>query len=78
MHLIYRSATGNIESAPLKGLPLGSFADLNYSKINVKLNKDDVVALMSDGLPELFNSKCEMLGYEQVTTLFSEASQKIT
>ncbi len=71
--LIYRSATGNIESAPLRGLPLGSFADLNYSKINVKLYKGDVVALMSDGLPELFNSKLEMLGYEQVTTLFSEA-----
>ena len=70
--LIYRSATENIESAPLKGLPLGSFADFKYSKINVKLNKGDVVALMSDGLPELFNSKYEMLGYEQVTTLFSE------
>src|SRR5690606_3491851 len=60
------------ESASLKGLPLGSFADFSYTKINVKLNKGDVVALMSDGLPELFNEKLEMFGYDTVIRKFEE------
>jgi serine phosphatase RsbU (regulator of sigma subunit) len=71
--LIYRASTGNIESASLKGLPMGSFADINYSKTSIKLNKGDVVALMSDGLPELFNDKYEMYGYENAIKKFAEA-----
>jgi len=70
--LIYRASTGQIESASLKGLPLGSFADFSYSKISINLNKDDVVVLMSDGFPELFNEKFEMFGYDNVIRKFEE------
>ena len=70
--LIYRASTGQIESASLKGLPLGSFADFSYSKISINLNKDDVVVLMSDGFPELFNEKFEMFGYDNVIRKYEE------
>jgi serine phosphatase RsbU (regulator of sigma subunit) len=29
-----------------------------------KLNKGDIVAIMSDGFPELFNEDYEMFGYD--------------
>ncbi len=71
--LIYRSSEKKVEKIPLKGLPLGSVADFKYSKTSTKLNTGDTVALMSDGLPELFNSNFEMFGYERASTIFGEA-----
>lgn len=73
---IYRSSNGEVEEIPLKGLPLGSSLDFNYKKLSVTLNKGDVVALMSDGFPELFNGKNEMLGFEKIPGLLKEAGNK--
>jgi serine phosphatase RsbU (regulator of sigma subunit) len=70
--LIYRAASGLVESCSLKGLPLGSVANHPYSKTSVPVNTGDTVVLMSDGLPELFNNDNEMFGYENVIKLFSQ------
>jgi serine phosphatase RsbU (regulator of sigma subunit)/Tfp pilus assembly protein PilF len=63
--LIYREQTGNIESIPLKGLPLGSSVGFTWSKSSTRLYKGDLVAVMSDGFAELFNDKYEMFGYDK-------------
>lgn len=62
--LIWRQATENVESVPLNGMPLGTLADYPYHIITVKLDPGDMLFLMSDGLPELFNDRDEMYGYE--------------
>lgn len=74
--LIYRASNKNVESISLKGLPFGSVTDHEYQQTSIKLNKGDVVALVSDGFPELFNSKNESLGFEIIPKLLQDAGEK--
>lgn len=61
--LIFRAQTGEVEDVPLCGVPLGSLANYRYQQQQLSLNPGDVVILMSDGLPERFNSEGEMFDY---------------
>lgn len=70
--LIYRSKTRIVEEVSLKGLPLGSQVLYPYNKTVVSIDQGDVVLLLSDGLPELFNKEGEMVGYERVKEIFAE------
>ena len=72
--LIFRSRTGNVEEIVLKGMPLGSFPNYPYQYRETYLESGDTVLFMSDGLPEMFNSDQEILGYETATALFKEAA----
>jgi hypothetical protein len=74
--LIYRSAENVIEKVPLKGVPLGSFADIAYKKKNVTLSPGDAVLIMTDGLAEMHDSKGTMYGYENVVRLYTEVAAK--
>jgi serine phosphatase RsbU (regulator of sigma subunit) len=74
--LVYREQTRMIESIALKGLPLGSSGDFPYSKCSIKFNKGDIVALMSDGYPELFNNEYEMLGYDKAALVLEKYSDR--
>lgn len=62
--LVWRSSTKSVEKIPLNGMPLGTLADYPYQTTNVTLDRGDMLFLMSDGLPELFNDLDEMYGYE--------------
>lgn len=73
--LIYRSQSNIVESVSLKGLPLG-VTDYQYSKSDIPVTKGDVVVLMSDGLPELFNDKKEMFGYENLNEILFNCADK--
>ncbi len=72
--LIYRAATEDIEEVPLTGIPLGSMPGYRYRQQQVLLSAGDVVVLMSDGFPELFNPEDEMLDYARVRELLAEAA----
>lgn len=74
--LIYRAASDSLEKIELKGLPLGSRTSFPYSKVTIPIAPMDVVILMTDGLPELFNAKGEMIGYERVSKMIMESIHK--
>lgn len=63
--LIYRAESKAVEEISLRAMPLGSIAKLKYQKREISLAADDVVVLMSDGFPEMFNPADEMLGFEK-------------
>jgi serine phosphatase RsbU (regulator of sigma subunit) len=63
--LIYRAATRTVEEIPLRGAPLGGLTDYAYRQAETFLSVGDVVLLLSDGLPELFNTAGEMFGYDR-------------
>ena len=73
--LLYRKDKQKVEELILKGMPLGAFNDFPYQLEETKLNAGDTLLLLSDGLPELFNSKMEMFGYERVTEEFSKVAE---
>ena len=74
--LVHRAATSDVEEVILKGMPLGSFPDFPYQSKRVELQSGDTVLFMSDGLPELFNERDELLGDEATVALFAEAARK--
>ena len=61
--LIYRSLTGKVEEVAIRAMPLGSIAKTNYQEKEFTLEVGDVVLIMSDGFPEMFNAENEMLGF---------------
>jgi hypothetical protein len=58
----------------LKGFPLGSRTDFRYKKKSLILQENDVLLIMTDGLPELFNKEKETLGYEAVEKEFQNSA----
>lgn len=76
--LIYRKSNNSIEEVMLKGMPLGTTDKFPYELRETQLKSGDTVLLMSDGFPELFNSKKEMYGYDKVKDTFSAIAEKST
>jgi len=72
--LVYRAASGEVEEVVLKGMPLGAFLDFRYEERELELAAGDVVLLMSDGLPELFNAEREMFDYPRAVTAFRDVA----
>jgi serine phosphatase RsbU (regulator of sigma subunit) len=71
--LLFRNRTQLIEELVTKGLPLGVVERFDYQTVETKLEVGDVLLLMSDGLPELFNDQNEVLDYSGVKRIFQEA-----
>ncbi len=72
---IYRQKTKMIEAITIKGMPLGGGPDFPYKTSETILNPGDTILLMSDGFPELFNDKKEMLDYRRVINIFLESAE---
>jgi serine phosphatase RsbU (regulator of sigma subunit) len=71
--LVARAATGEVEEVKIPGMPLGAVPSFPYAVREITLEAGDVVLLMSDGLPERFNSEGEMLDEARVRETLSRA-----
>ncbi|MBI0301434.1 serine/threonine-protein phosphatase, partial [Streptomyces sp. PRKS01-29] len=67
--LIYRAATENVEEIAVRAMPLGSVSNFAYQEREICLAENDCVLLMSDGFPEMFNDRDEMLGFEKAAEI---------
>lgn len=74
--LIYRAATKTVEEINIKAMPLGSFAQFPYKQEELELAPGDTIALMSDGLPEMFNHDGEILDYPAAKNIFAEVAEQ--
>lgn len=74
---LYRAAHDNVEELSLKGSPLGNSLEYRYTKSETILHPGDLLLLMSDGFPELFNGKMEMLDYEIIPELLKMNARKL-
>jgi len=70
--LIYRAVRRVVEEISLRGVPLGSLTAYSYRECSLSVAPGDVVVLMSDGYPERFNGKNEMLGYGSAKSVLLE------
>lgn len=70
--LWYKKATNTVETLRLKGLPLGTRVQYPYQQYDFETQPGDVLLLMSDGLPELFNNEREQLGQERIAEVMLE------
>lgn len=68
--LIHRKETNKIEELDVKAMPLNAFDNTKFNLISSEINSGDTILLYSDGFPELFNEKKEMLDYPAVKNVF--------
>jgi serine phosphatase RsbU (regulator of sigma subunit) len=71
--LVYRAATGRVESIPTMGTWLGVLADLSghVSDARVRVDVGDVVLLFTDGVTEATSAAGEMFGEERLEAALS-------
>lgn len=74
--LIYRAATKNVEEVSIKAMPLGSVLNFPYKQQELSLSAGDTVVLMSDGFPEMFNERGEILDYGSAKTVLEAIADK--
>ena len=74
--LIYRAASRTVEEVVLKGMPLGGFVQFPYQQKEIDLRCGDSIVLMSDGFPERFNDKGEILDYGRAKEIFAEVGDQ--
>lgn len=74
--LLYRSKTGEIETLLSKGMPLGSVLNYPYTELTSTVNDNDILILMSDGLPEAFNENRDILGLDPIYKTLKNNGQK--
>jgi serine phosphatase RsbU (regulator of sigma subunit) len=60
----------------MKTMPLGAPIGFPYRIEETTIGKGDTILLMTDGFPELFNDKEEILDYPAVVSLFKEVAEK--
>lgn len=73
---IYRKETDTVQEITLKAMPLGGPVSLPYTEFKTTVKPGDTILMLSDGLPELFNSKKEIMDYPRVKSKFKEAVHK--
>ncbi len=74
--LIYRAASGDVEEIALRAIPLGSMTSYQYKQQELVIAPGDVIVLMSDGLPERFNTENEMLDYPAIKEALAVAAHQ--
>ena len=70
--LIYRAANQTVEEISLRAMPLGSITKTKYQEREISLLSGDCIVLMSDGFPEMFNPKNEMIGFEKAAEVLPQ------
>jgi len=63
---LFKHDTREVDEILIPGLPLGSMKKADFDLHSFKLNSNDALVLISDGLPECVNHEGEMLDYEPV------------
>jgi serine phosphatase RsbU (regulator of sigma subunit) len=70
--LIYRNSTKTVLPIVFKSMPVGAYKNFPYKEKTLEMQSGDVIFVLSDGLPELFNKEKEMFEYERITNKLEE------
>ena len=73
---LYKHDLGEVDEILIPGLPLGSMKKADFDLHSFKLNSEDALILISDGLPECVNHEGEMLDYEPVKNCIADNGNK--
>jgi len=72
--LLYKKTSKAVEEIQEHGVPIRAMNYVQYNTTDGKLEKGDVLLLISDGMPELHNDKHEMYGYDRIKDLLGEVN----
>ena len=66
---LLRADSGEVESMPNTGIPLGMFEEMAWKQVQIQINPGDILLLYSDGVPEAQNMANEEYGEERLIAL---------
>lgn len=72
---LLRKAESSVEKILIKGMPLGAVNNFPYQERSFTMSKGDILLLLSDGLPELFNEQMEMYEYERIVSILKDSGE---
>ena len=72
----YEKINKKVDEIQISNLPLGGLMEENFTVINKKFSKDDVIVMISDGLPEAPNKDGELLDYKLIKECIQKNSYK--
>ena len=73
---LYKKQSKDVEEIMISGMPLGAMRNFPYQIKELDISSGDTILLLSDGLPELKNSKDEHYGYGRVKDEFKSVAEK--
>jgi serine phosphatase RsbU (regulator of sigma subunit) len=73
---ILRVRAGVVEEVTTPQLALGMFADATFTSAHVDCRSGDVLALLTDGLIEVFDTADRELGFEWAKTVLGELADR--
>jgi len=66
---LLRASSGEVESLPNTGIPLGMFEEMVWKQVQIKINPGDILLLYTDGVPEAQNMAQEEYGEDRLIAL---------
>ncbi|MDZ7763851.1 MAG: SpoIIE family protein phosphatase [Melioribacteraceae bacterium] len=73
---VYKSIDKKVVEYVNQSMPLGALSDFDFNVNEFEVDSGDIILLLSDGLPELFNEKNEMFGYERVLSVLEKHAEQ--
>lgn len=70
--VLYRSEVSSLCHLDTEGLPLGVDRESEYGWSSIKLNKDDILLVYTDGINETMNSIKEQIGRERINEIIMD------
>lgn len=74
--LVFRAATGAVETFLVGGMPLGGRLSFPYREVSTPIAGGDVVLMMSDGFPERRGPDDALLGYARAESAFAASAAR--
>lgn len=72
---LYKKSANMIIEHDTHSMPLGAIAEQNFVLNNFTIDSGDVILILSDGLPELFNDLSQHFSYERVKSEFLSVAE---
>lgn len=71
-----RADTREVEEITTPQIPVGMFEDYRFTSASFDCDRGDLLALITDGLTEVFDPKHEMFGMDAVKTILGRLADR--
>lgn len=73
---VYKNSDDEVIEQVNQSMPLGALSNSDFNIEHLDVNSGDIILLMSDGMPELFNEMNEMFGYKKIENILKTNNEK--
>jgi hypothetical protein len=72
----FRRRLNTVEQRSIENFPVGMFARTRFESADIHVEPGDIVAIITDGVTEIFDDRGEELGYRHIEQALTESASK--